>query len=89
MNNLNVRAKFVRVHGEIISVDRIVRVYMKVRGHPDGVYKMTYMTLNDNSEKQTNISWDGDIRDEIWDILQAGSDEHLGPHDTLREKVVL
>jgi len=51
---------------------------------------MTYMSLSPNDEAQrTRQGWHGDIKDEIWDLLQAGSDEHLGVHDKLRENVVL
>lgn len=86
MNNLNVRAKFIRIRGHIVRVDRIIRIYTEAK---IGEHEKTYITLEDSSGKSNWLAWQGDIRDEIWDILQAGSDEHLDPHDRLREKVVL
>lgn len=86
---MNVVAKFIRVHGEIISVAYIVRVWTENQWNSNNQkYVITKMTLYNPRQDHTVHQWNGDIRDEIWELLQLGSDTHLDPDDKLREMVV-
>lgn len=91
MNHLTVVAKFIRIQNQIINVSDIVRVG---RGDNNGHITTWMITKtphhgDSTGTKNINYEWNGDMIDEIWDILQAGSTVHLDPHDKLREKVVL
>lgn len=91
MNNLTVVAKFIRVRGTIINVADVVCVKLSSAKDQDGNSKETTKMIlkNPHQEERTFYQWWDDIRDEIWDLLQAGSTQHLDPHDRLRSRVVL
>lgn len=83
---MNVVAKFIRVHGDIVRVDYITRVWCEHENTIGASNK--YRTCLRQLDINTPMSWRDDIRDEIWELLQLSSDAHLDPDDKLREMVV-
>jgi hypothetical protein len=89
---MRVCAAFIRVYGQIINVSEIVRIGTGTDIDGDPITWMVTKTGhhgNETTKKNISFQWDGDLIDEIWDILQAASTDHLDPHDKLREVVVL
>jgi hypothetical protein len=82
---MNVVAKFIRVNKDIVRVDKITRVWCRIVQHIDAPNEYTTCLRQSNTEAP--MEWDGDIRDQIWELLQLGSDTHLDPDDKLREMV--
>ncbi len=89
---MRVCAAFIRVQGQIINVSEIVRIGTGIDIDGDPTTWMVTKTGhhgNESTQKNINYEWDGDLIDEIWDILQAASADHLDRDDKLREIVVL
>ena len=81
---MNVVARFIKVQESIFNVSDIMRVF--VRYQYGGLNTIIVQTHSGDDDGETKF--DGDIRDEIWELLQLGSDTHLDPDDKLREMVV-
>ncbi len=80
MNHLTVVAKFIRIDDDLIlNVDDISCVWY------DHNYSRTHIRM-----KTSDVEHKIPIKpNELWDLLQVGSTQHLDPHDKLRETVVL
>ena len=78
MESLRVVARFIRINHEIINVLEIARVHKTTEFERGGIQKHTHTIITFRNGNDMKVKYK-DLVDEIWEILQAGSEMHLSP----------